>query len=100
MKSSAKAQAATIAEERIQELFKQAEKKFSKEPALSHRYVKLARKMAMKHRLRMPSELKKRFCKECLHYLVPGKNCRVRTQTGKIVYTCEHCGNYSRYRYK
>ena len=96
----AKNEAAGIAKQRIKELFEQAEKKFDKEPELSNRYIELARKMAMRYRLRIPSELKKRFCSKCHHYLVPGKNCRIRTQNGKIVYTCQDCGAYKRYGYK
>lgn len=89
-----------IAKERIKELFKQAEKIFDEEPKLADRYVQLARKISMKYKTRIPSELKKRFCKHCYCYLVPGKNCRVRTHEGKVVYYCLSCKKYMRFPYK
>lgn len=86
------------AKERIKYLFEQAEKAFNRNPSLSNRYVTLARKLAMKYKVRIPRELKRRFCKHCYRYLVPGKNCRVRTKNGKIVYYCENCRKFMRYQ--
>ncbi|MBW2994552.1 ribonuclease P [Candidatus Woesearchaeota archaeon] len=86
-----------IAKDRIQYLFEQAELKFSKNPSLSNRYVTLARKLAMKYKIRMPRELKRKFCKHCYKYLVPGKNCRVRTHNGKVVYSCFNCKKFMRF---
>ena len=63
-----------IARQRIEILFQQAKEKFPKSPSLSNRYVKLARELAMKVKIRMPVELKRRFCKHCYSYLVPSKN--------------------------
>ena len=54
-----------LALERIEELFKQADKAFKKNPELSDRYVHLARKIAMKYKVKIRSPLKKRFCKHC-----------------------------------
>jgi ribonuclease P protein subunit RPR2 len=89
-----------IAKERINELFKQAEEAFDKDEKLADRYVELARKISMKYKVRIPSALKKRFCKHCYCYLVPGKNCRVRTHEGKVVYYCLKCKKYMRFPYK
>ncbi len=88
-----------IALERIHELFEQAEKIFSKDPGLSDRYVELARKIGMKYRVRISRELKRRFCKHCYTYLVPGKNCRVRLTKKKVVYHCNNCKKYMRFPY-
>lgn len=85
-----------IAQERIKTLFREAEKAFSKNPALAHRYVKLARKIAMKVKSRIPIELKRRFCKHCYKYLVPGTNCRIRTREGKLIIYCLECKKYTR----
>jgi ribonuclease P protein subunit RPR2 len=60
-----------IAMERINELFEQADLRFKKSQELSDRYVELARKIAMKYKVKMPRELKKRFCKHCYKYLMP-----------------------------
>ena len=88
-----------IAKERIDILFENAKKEFSKDPELSNRYVALARKIAMKYRTRIPRELKRRFCKHCYVYLVPSKNCRIRTREGKVVYYCLNCKKYMRFPY-
>lgn len=89
--------------ERIHELFRQAEEAFfdpDRGPGYSDSYVKLARKIAMKYQLRLPSALKRRFCKHCYAYLVPSENCRVRTHEGHVVYYCYKCKNYMRFPYK
>jgi len=86
-----------IARQRIVYLFEQAEIKFNKNPALSNRYVTLARKLAMKYKIRISPELKRKFCKHCYKYLVPGKNCRVRTHKGKVVYSCFNCKKFMRF---
>jgi len=89
-----------IALERINILFNQAKKVFKKDPSLSNRYVSLARKIAMRYKVRIPSNLKKQFCKHCYHYLVPSVNCRVRLQKGKVVYYCMNCKKYMRFPYR
>ena len=89
-----------IALERITELFRQAELRFKKSPELSDRYVEIARKIAMKYKARIPRDLKRRFCKHCFKYLVPGNNCRVRLTQHKVVYYCFSCRKYMRLIYK
>lgn len=85
------------AKERIETLFKQAEVVFKKDKKLADRYVELARKISMKNKVRIKPELKRRFCKHCHSYLVPGANCRVRLQDGKVVYFCKVCEKYMRF---
>ena len=85
-----------IAKERIAILLKQAEEMFSKNPKLSNRYVYLARRIAMKARFKMPSLFKRKFCKHCYHFLMPGKNARIRTREGKLIIYCLNCKKYTR----
>ncbi len=85
-----------IAQTRILELFKQAEIRFKKYPEFSDRYVEIARKISMKYKVKIPGELKKRFCKNCHKYLVHGVNCRVRLTGNKVVYTCLSCKKHMR----
>ena len=85
-----------IAQERIEILFEEAENIFKKNPTLANRYVELARKLAMKTRLKMPRKFKRKFCKHCNVYLLPGLNCRVRTSKSTLLYYCLDCKNYSR----
>jgi len=89
-----------IALDRIETLFAEAEKEFNQHPELSNRYVELARKIAMKSKVRIRPELKKRFCKHCHSYLKPGVNCRVRLGGKHLVYYCQNCKKFMRFSYK
>lgn len=89
-----------IAKERINLLFKKAGEIFKEDHSLSNRYVEIARKIAMKAQISIPSNFKKKFCKKCFVYLVPGENCRVRIKNKKLVYYCLTCKNYMRFPYK
>ena len=89
-----------IALHRIHRLFQQAERRaFENRLELANRYVELARKIAMRYLVRMPRAYKRRYCKHCYAYLVPGKNCRVRLKKRKVVVTCFNCGGLMRYPY-
>ncbi|MBI5072696.1 ribonuclease P, partial [Candidatus Woesearchaeota archaeon] len=66
---------------RINYLFSQAEEQRNN-PDLGKRYVLLARKLSSKAKVRIPRELKRKFCKHCNAYFIAGANYRVRT-TGK-----------------
>ncbi len=91
-----------IAKERIKILFDLAEKEFKEHPERSHRYVELARKIGMRYNVRIPRELKRKFCKKCHHYLVPGVNLRVRTRVSQqaVIMKCLDCGHVMRYPYR
>ncbi|MFC1728292.1 ribonuclease P protein component 4 [Nanoarchaeota archaeon] len=86
--------------ERIKELFKQADSRFSENPSLSNRYVTLARKISMKYKIKLPRELKRKFCKGCHKYWKPGKTVRIRLLKGRKVYYCELCKKFTRIPYK
>lgn len=61
-------------------------------------YVRLARRIAERNRLSLPTELERFTCDACDSYLRPGKNARVRLQDGHVVMTCD-CGEQARYPY-
>jgi ribonuclease P protein subunit RPR2 len=84
----------------IVEFFKLAKSSFKLDRKKANLYVHKARKLAMKHNIRLSSSVKKRFCKHCYSYLVPGENCRIRTRAGKIVYYCLECKKYMRFLIK
>ncbi len=89
-----------IALERMRILFVQAEKEaVLHRPARARRYVELARRIGMRYNVRMPPEFKRRFCKACLAYLVPGVNARFRVGRGRLVVTCTACGEIQRLPY-
>lgn len=91
-----------IALERIKILFGLASKEVKRNPARSHRYVELSRKIAMRYNVKMPKSLKRRFCKKCYRYLVPGINCRIRARQAQraVIVKCIDCGNVMRYPYR
>ncbi len=85
--------------ERITKLFSEADSAFSESPELSDRYVEMARRIAQKARASIPFPLKKRFCRHCGCFWMPGKTVRVRLQKQKVVYYCLKCRHYTRHPY-
>jgi len=81
-----------IASKRIETLFEQAEKR----PSFAKRYVSLARKMASRHKVRIPQKWKSRFCKACSAFLIPGRNAVIRMRSGIQVITCLECKTVKR----
>ncbi|MBW2991437.1 ribonuclease P [Candidatus Woesearchaeota archaeon] len=89
-----------LALQRIEHLFKEAGKAFKSNPKLSNRYVQLARKIAMKYKVKIRSPLRKRFCKHCYRYIKPGVNCRVRLGQKQVIYFCHECKKFMRFGYR
>ncbi|BAI60376.1 ribonuclease P protein component 4 [Methanocella paludicola SANAE] len=89
-----------MAEQRIKRLFELAEQAYPGRPDLADRYADIARRISMRHRVGIPRELKRRVCKGCGSFLVPGDNCRVRLDGNNIVITCMKCGAIKRYPYR
>lgn len=88
------------AEEHINELFSEAESVFKDTPELSRRYMIIARKTAMKHKIRFDRQKKMLFCKQCNAYLKKGVNSSVRVSNGRIILTCKECGFVRRFAYR
>ena len=88
-----------LAIQRIERLFKLAGDEYGEHPERSDRYVLLARRIGMRYRVSLPRELKRKLCKNCQSYLVPGSNSRVRLRGNYVVMTCLKCGNQMRYPY-
>ena len=86
-----------IALERIAVLFSQARARFSTRPELSSRYVEIARRIAMRQRIRIDRNLRRQFCRNCSSFLVPGRTSRVRISGGNVVVTCLVCKKKRRY---
>jgi|TARA_B100001971_G_scaffold195525_1_gene202415 ribonuclease P protein subunit RPR2 len=84
----------------VRGIFDQAKQVFDKKPDLAHKYAKKARRIALKYKIKLPLVLKRRICKNCHSYLVPGKNLRVRTRKGNVVYYCLECKKFMRVGYK
>ena len=86
-----------IADAQIRELFRQAELSSRK---TAGRCVEIALKISTKTKTPIPREFKRRFCKKCHSYLVPGENCRIRVSGGKIICSCFACKTITRFGYK
>ena len=82
-----------VVRERIDILFRLAEKEVKTHPERSRRYISLARKLGMKYTVRFSPKLKRRFCKKCGTLWVPGYNMKARLNSRKrmMEYRCE-CG--------
>lgn len=86
-----------IARERISILFGQAKQMFKEDKSLSNRYVQLARKIAMRYKVKIPDKLNRQFCKNCCKFLVPGANLRIRSHKGRTIYYCLECRSFMRF---
>ena len=93
---SRKQKSTSSAKEKIIELFNKAD---NSNKELANEHVKKARRIAMKHKIRL-GKLKRKFCKHCYSYLKPGVNCRIRTKEGNIVIYCMECKRYTKIGYK
>jgi ribonuclease P protein subunit RPR2 len=88
-----------IALQRVHTLFRLAREVVHKDPELAQRYIKIARKIAMGTKMRLPKEYRRLVCRHCKRFILPGVNCRVRIQSRRephVVITCLNCGKHSR----
>jgi len=69
-----------IAKERIYILITNAlyELKEEDKDNLVNAYARLAKKIAMRLRLKLPYEIRQLYCKGCKQFISPGKSARVR----------------------
>lgn len=92
-----------IARERVERLLDFAGEIFDRRPKLAHRYAELAWKIKTRYNLRLPQRLKRKFCRKCQSFWVPGKTCRVRLRSSgppHLVVTCLECGYERKVPYK
>ncbi|MFB5647779.1 MAG: ribonuclease P protein component 4 [Candidatus Nitrosomaritimum yanchengensis] len=85
-----------IALERMQILIENAISNARTNPSLSQRQASLARKISMRHKIRMPYDLRIVFCKKCKSFIAPGINSRIRlgrASVKSIRITCNLCGH-------
>jgi ribonuclease P protein subunit RPR2 len=92
-----------IALERVHILFRLAKDVIHEDPELAQRYVRIACRIAMRTRLRLPNEYRHLMCRKCKSFILPGVNCRIRIQQRRephMVITCLNCGKHSRFPVK
>ena len=95
-----KGQKKKLALAEITSILSKAKTVFDEKPDLAHKYAKKARRMALKYKVKLSLNQKRRICKNCHSFLVPGKNLRVRTRKGHVVYYCLECKKFMRIGYK
>jgi len=90
-----------IANERIKILTGLAIKKANEgDFELANRYVHLARKIGMRYNVHIPKDLKRRYCKYCYKFLMPGKTSQHRMKHGILTVKCLNCNRVMRYPVK
>lgn len=88
-----------IALQRVHKLFSLAKKVIKEDPEKAQRYIQIARKIAMRTRLRLPREYRNLVCRNCKSFILPGVNCRIRIgqrRESHMIITCLNCGKHSR----
>ena len=86
-----------IASERIELLMREADNAaLGGRMDLADRYVDLARRIGMRYNVSVPTAFRRRLCRGCYHYLLPGVTSRTRLNRGRSVTTCLRCGHITR----
>lgn len=82
-----------IAARRIDFLLEFAKEQVREHEALAKRYVKLARAIALRHKIPLGRKRKHMFCKKCNMPWIAGYNLKVRLEpkTKRAIYICK-CG--------
>ncbi|HKR57411.1 MAG TPA: RNase P subunit [Candidatus Nitrosopolaris sp.] len=85
-----------IARERIDILISHALRQARENENIASDQARMAKKIAMRLRVRMHYEIRQLFCKSCKRFVIPGRDSRVRigrTNTKCIRITCLKCGH-------
>jgi ribonuclease P protein subunit RPR2 len=86
-----------IAGERIGILFSEADRAALRGRIdLADRYVELARAIGMRYNVTVPATMRRRACRGCHGYLLPGTTSRTRLNRGRVTITCLRCGHVTR----
>jgi ribonuclease P protein subunit RPR2 len=67
-----------------------------KDDKLAARQALLAKKIAMRFRLRLAYDIRQLYCKRCKQFMVPGRNSRIRlgrSNSKAVRITCLRCGH-------
>jgi ribonuclease P protein subunit RPR2 len=82
--------------QQVRSLFDAAAVIFPKNPAEAHKLTAKAHTIVLRSKLKLPAVLKKRYCKHCKAFWMPGKTVRVRLAKGRIIYSCLSCRKIQR----
>lgn len=82
-----------IALERIYRLFEVAEEFHKKKKSgFAKRCIEVAIALGTRNKVKIPKELKTKFCKKCHSFLVNGKNADVKIEGNLARIKCKGCG--------
>ncbi len=84
-----------LAKERITILFEKAEK--SDSPIAAQKYIRKAKRTAMHFNIKLPRELRKKFCRKCCSFFTL-ENCKRRIKHKFLVLKCLNCNTYNRFK--
>jgi ribonuclease P protein subunit RPR2 len=84
------------AEKKIKALFEKAEK-HAEEPDSARECIRKARGIAMHFNIKLPKEMRKKFCRKCCSFFTP-LNRKIRVKHGFLVLKCLSCGCISKYK--
>ena len=85
-----------IALERMWRLIELGEMQVDTHPARAKRYMELISQLSTRFRVRIPLEIKDRFCKHCHYYWKEGITVKRRLKKGTWNSVCGVCGKLTR----
>jgi len=90
-----------VARERIVRLLKLADEMYLRDAELAEAYGELARRIAMRTRVKIPREWRWRYCRKCKRLLFPGVTATVRIDSKSqcLEIRCGRCGHVNRRPY-
>jgi ribonuclease P protein subunit RPR2 len=95
----AKSRVRDIAEERINIIVTNALRSAGDNQNIANSQTQLAKRIAMRVRLRLGYEIRQLYCKKCKYFIIPGRNSRIRIGRSNVKalrITCLRCGHIYR----
>ncbi len=88
-----------LAIERIYRIIEQAKKTAIYDLELANEQAKIAKRISMRYKVRLPYEIRQLFCKRCKRFIIPGINASIRIGRSNIKairIRCLECENIYR----
>jgi ribonuclease P protein subunit RPR2 len=82
----------------IENFFNNAEHIAMNDEETARRYVRKARRIAMHFNLKLPREIRKKFCRGCYSFFT-SSNCKRRIKHGYLILECLNCKRINRYKF-
>jgi ribonuclease P protein subunit RPR2 len=100
VQGTAKQRRARKGEKDLLELLALAKEKTPSDLRVARSAVKDVIRLSETLRLRIPLEEKRKLCRQCYTYLVPGVTSRTRVAKGRVIITCLNCNGVKRLQYR